>query len=168
MRVIISDAPVLIDLAKAQLIEPALRLPYEFVIPDVMVADELVEFGCLDRDTLSKLGLKQGMLDGDGVSQALRYFARDVSMSTNECFALVLAETTPGAILLTGNQACRTIAEQHQIAMHGVLWLIDQIHKYGCIDVIELRAAMVALEAEPLVRLPRQELRRRIALMPGS
>jgi len=40
--VIVSDRSVLIDVAKARLIESALALPYEFVVPDVMLADELV------------------------------------------------------------------------------------------------------------------------------
>lgn len=43
MRVVISDSSVLIDLAKAKLIESTLALPYEFVIPDVIFADELID-----------------------------------------------------------------------------------------------------------------------------
>ena len=39
----ISDSSVLIDLAKAKLIESTLALPYEFVIPDVIFADELID-----------------------------------------------------------------------------------------------------------------------------
>ena len=49
MLVIVSDSSVLIDLAKARLIESALALPYEFLVPDVMFADELLDLGSYTR-----------------------------------------------------------------------------------------------------------------------
>ena len=52
MLVIVSDSSVLIDLAKARLIESALGLPYEFVVPDVMFADELLDLGSYTREDL--------------------------------------------------------------------------------------------------------------------
>lgn len=42
MRIIINDSSALIDLAKTWLLESLLRLPYRFVIPDVLYADELI------------------------------------------------------------------------------------------------------------------------------
>lgn len=42
MRIIINDSSALIDLAKTRLLECLLRLPYRFVIPDVLYADELI------------------------------------------------------------------------------------------------------------------------------
>lgn len=130
MAVIISDASVLIDLAKAQLLELVLRLPYEFVVPDVMFADEVIELECYNRDTLSKLDLNQGTLDGDSINRVLGYSSRYVSLSTSESFALVLAETKPDSILLSSNQAFRRIARRHGIEAHSSLWAIDQVHQH--------------------------------------
>lgn len=45
MRVIVSDSSALIDLAKAELIEAAFSLPFEFQVPDVLLADELIDLG---------------------------------------------------------------------------------------------------------------------------
>ena len=47
MLVIVSDNSVHINLEKTRLIESALALPFEFVMRDVMYADELLDLGKL-------------------------------------------------------------------------------------------------------------------------
>lgn len=44
MRIIVSDSSCLIDLRKADLLEAFLKLPYELVVPDVLLEDELLRF----------------------------------------------------------------------------------------------------------------------------
>jgi hypothetical protein len=39
--VLVSDTSVLIDLHRGQLLEPALRLPYDFAVPDLLFEREL-------------------------------------------------------------------------------------------------------------------------------
>ena len=38
LKIVVSDSSVLMDLAKVGLIEAALALPFDFMIPDVMIA----------------------------------------------------------------------------------------------------------------------------------
>lgn len=71
-------------------------------------------------------------------------------------------------ILLFSDQACRTIAGQHQIEVHGVLWVIDQLRRHGSIDSPKPHAALVTLDEDPPVWLPQKELHRRIELLLSS
>ena len=73
MRVVISDSSVLIDLAKARLIENTLALPYEFVIPDVIFADELIDLRHYKKEQLLELGFKIGSLKGEEVETVFEY-----------------------------------------------------------------------------------------------
>ena len=150
MRVIINDSSVLIDLAKARLIENALQLPYQFVIPDVIFADELLRLKHYQRDQLLDLGFVLGELDGARVATVYSYSARYTVLSINDCFALVLAETTDNAILLTGDKALRVTAEKHGVETRGILWLIDQMQDSGTADAETLHAALQLLAHDPL------------------
>ena len=57
MKVIVSDTSVIIDLAKVRLIEPALLLPYEFVVPDIMYEQEWLDLRSYDKKDLVNQGL---------------------------------------------------------------------------------------------------------------
>ncbi|HPE71682.1 MAG TPA: hypothetical protein PK018_05845 [Candidatus Competibacter sp.] len=52
MQIIINDSSALIDLAKTRLLENLLQLPYRFVIPDVLYADELITLRYYHREQL--------------------------------------------------------------------------------------------------------------------
>ena len=56
MSVIIIDTSALIDLAKAGIIEEALSLTHEFLIPDVIFEDELISLEGYGKETLLKSG----------------------------------------------------------------------------------------------------------------
>ncbi|MBL8252070.1 MAG: type II toxin-antitoxin system VapC family toxin, partial [Candidatus Competibacter sp.] len=82
--------------------------------------------------------------------------------SLNDCFALVMAETTADAVLLTGDQRLRRVAEQLGVVAHGILWLLDQLLERGAVDPAILRDALRSLVRDPAVRLPAKEVERRI------
>jgi predicted nucleic acid-binding protein len=158
--VIVSDSSVLIDLAKAQLIEHAFALPYEFVVPDAMFADELLDLGSYTRKALLKAGLPLGRLDGDGVAVAFGYAQRYLALSSNDAFALALAKVK-GSVLLAGDGALRRAAADENVEVHGHLWLADEMEsqtvaRKRLLDVLE------AWEDDPLVWLPGEELKTRI------
>jgi hypothetical protein len=60
--------------------------------------------------------------------------------------AFALAESYPGSILPSGDGELRKLATEHEMEVHGVLWVIDEIHRcklttmasltrqYGCPD----------------------------------
>lgn len=162
MRIIINDSSALIDLAKTQLLECLLQLPYRFVIPDVLYADELITLRHYCREQLLDIGFMLGELDGPQVGKASEYSQQYPQLSLNDCFALVMAETTADAVLLTGDQRLRRVAEQQGVAVHGILWILDQAYEQGAVEAATLHAALLVLARDPLTRLPGKELQRRI------
>jgi len=159
--VIISDSSVLIDLAKARLIEHAFALPYEFVVPDVMFADELLDLGSYKRADLLKAGLQLGRLDGDGVAVAFVYAENYLALSNNDAFALALAKIED-CVLLAGDGALRKAAAEENVEVHGHLWLADEMERHETVTRGQLLEALVAWETDPLVWLPAEEIRMRI------
>lgn len=79
MRVLVSDASILIELAKWSLLEALFQLPFEFAVPDALFEDELIDLGEVDRDRLTALGLRVESLDAEGMARRLRK-ARDAGL----------------------------------------------------------------------------------------
>ncbi len=162
MRIIINDSSALIDLAKTRLLECLLQLPYRFVIPDVLYNDELITLHHYRREQLLEIGFTLGELDGPQVGKAGEYSNRYPALSLNDCFALVMAETTVDAVLLTGDQGLRSVAEKHRVETHGILWILDQAYERGTVNAATLHAVLLMLTSDPLIRLPSKELQRRM------
>ncbi len=162
MRIIINDSSALIDLAKTRLLENLLQLPYRFVIPDVLYADELITLHHYRREQLLDIGFELGELNGPQVGKASAYNQQYPALSLNDCFALIMTETTADAVLLTGDQRLRRVAEQHRVETHGILWILDQAYEQSAVDAETLRAALLVLARDPLIRLPSKELQRRM------
>lgn len=162
MRVVISDSSVLIDLAKVKLIECTLALPYEFVIPDVIFEDELIDLKHYEREQLLELGFKTGSLTGEQVGIALQYGITYKPLTINDCFALVLSESIERSILLTGDGDLRKTAQKHKVETHGIIWLCEQIRENQRGDDKILRTALEILRDDPRSRIPSRELNRLI------
>ena len=162
MRVVISDSSVLIDLAKVKLIEITLALPFEFIIPDVIFADELVDLKHYVKEQLIEFGFKIGSLKGEEVETAFEYGVRYKPLTANDCFALVLAETIAEAILLTGDGDLRKAAQRHKVETHGIIWLCEQMRECQTVDDQVLLVALEALRDDPRCRIPKRELNRLI------
>ena len=65
MHVLVSDTSVLVDLERGSLLEASFRLPFRFVVPDLLYERELKNWG---GEELIRLGLAVEELDGDGVT----------------------------------------------------------------------------------------------------
>lgn len=167
MKVIVSDTSVIVDLCKVQLIEPAFALPYEFVIPNVMFEDEFLDLGNYEREDLLTSGLTVSVLSGEAVGMAVEYGSAFKRLSINDQFALALAKTTEESILLTGDMALRNAATSQSVEVRGLLWLCDQMEEHRTIAAKMLREALIALDEDEFVRLPRNELRKRISRLIG-
>lgn len=160
MQIIISDSSCLIDLRKTALLKAFLMLPYEIVIPNTLFEEELLRFSEQEKKALLDNGLKVLDLPGEGVRRAIKLEADFPVLSIHDCFAFALAESIPDSILLTGDGGLRTIASDHQIEVHGVLWAIDEMHKAATATVNELIAALELFESDPTIfRLPGRELK---------
>lgn len=158
MEVLVSDTSVLIDLERGSLLESAFRLPFTFTVPDLLYARELENHGGAD---LVRLGLRVEELDGSAVALALGYRRRRRSLSLPDSFALALAKTKAWT-LLSGDRGLRELAEEEDVACHGVLWLLDRIFEHRVMDRNDLCAGLDKLAAHPRCRLPGSEIRKRL------
>ena len=69
-----------------------------------------------------------------------------------------MAESNPGCILLTGDGGLRELGIQHRMEVHGVLWIIDEIHANGLAARERLLAILRGFGTDQTVRLPKREL----------
>jgi len=158
MRIVISDSSCLIDLRKASLLDALLSLPYEFIIPNTLFEEELIKFTPAQKRELIRRGLKVIDLPGEAVLRAQAIVRRLPKLSVYDGFAYALAEIHPGCILLTGDNELRTAASEAKMEVHGILWVIDELHRYKIKSPTALLAVLQALSADPTVRLPRKDL----------
>lgn len=157
MRIVVSDSSCLIDLRKTSLLDAFLNLPYEILIPNTLFEEELLKFSQAQKKALVRRGLKVIDLPGESVLRAQKV-ARDLPrLSIHDAFAFAFAERHPGCIILTGDSGLRTLAMEHAIEVHGVLWVIDEIHRNQLTAAEVLYGALRLLAEDPTVRLPHRE-----------
>ena len=160
MRVLVSDTSVLIDLERGMLLEAAFRLPYEFVVPDLLYKRELRD---LNGYQLQKLGLHVADLDDQGVAKALLYRTKEPALSLADAFAISLAQAH-GCVLLTSDQALRRLANEEHLSCHGVLWVFDQMHHLGIASTQALQEGLSNISAHSRCRLPALEVKEKIRI----
>jgi predicted nucleic acid-binding protein len=158
MRIVVSDSSCLIDLRKVSLLDALLRLPCEFLIPDTLFEDELLKFTAAQKRALIRAGLKVIDLPGERVLRAQAVIRQAPRLSVHDGFAFALAERHPGCVLLTGDGELRNLAARHKMEVHGVLWVIDELHHHQIEKARVLLAALQAFAADATVRLPRREV----------
>ena len=161
VKVVVIDSSVLMDLALTVLIECTSQLPFNFVIPDTMFAQELTDLGDYNRDRLLGMGFTLGELSGDGVIAAQGYMAGNARLSLQDCFALAMAQEKE-AILMTGDGLLRKISTNKGVEVHGVLWFADLIEEHQCVENDVLRDGLLILQQHLATRLPKKELQNRI------
>ena len=159
MHGLVSDTSVLVDLERGSLLEASFCLPFRFVVPDLLYERELKNWG---GEELIRLGLVVEELDGDGVGRAIAYRRRAPALSLPDCFALALAQTHSW-VLLSGDGALRQLAADEAVECHGVLWLLDQMHDADVVNIRQLHDGLSAIAKHPRCRLPKPEIRRRLA-----
>jgi predicted nucleic acid-binding protein len=158
MRIVVSDSSCLIDLRKASLLDAFLRLPYEILIPNTLFDDELLKFTAVEKRSLLRNGLKVVDVPGTGVLRAREIIQKTPRLSINDGFAFVVAEDRAGCILVTGDRLLRSVATDHGIEVHGVLWIIDELHGHAIEAPSVLAAALRLFTEDQTVRLPRRDL----------
>lgn len=158
MRIVVSDSSCLIDLRKSSLLDAFLGLPYDILIPNTLFDEELLKFTSAQKRALIRGGLQVVDLAGDRVLRAQQVVREAPQLSIHDGFAFALAESHAGCILLTGDRRLRTLATESGLEVHGLLWVVDQIHGNGLRTAEALVVALRILERDPAVRLPRGEL----------
>lgn len=163
MRVLVSDASILLELAKWSLLGALFQLPFEFAVPDALYEDELIDLGDIAKEQLEGLGLRIESLDADGMARAAAYQAARPKLTLHDCLAVTLAVTNDWP-LLTGDRRMRALADEERIEVHGVLWVIDRFAEHRVVGEPALARALRGMLGDPRTRLPHAEINRRISL----
>jgi len=121
IQVIVSDTSCLIDLRKGGLLTTALTLPFQFVVALPLITAELHDFTAADWGDLQARGLRVIDLDATQVRRAFALKGRFPGLSAYDCFSLELTQSTPHAMLLTGDQQLRRRASALGVEVHGIL-----------------------------------------------
>ena len=134
--VVVNDASCLIDLRKGRLLHVLLRLPCRFVVPLPIREEELLDF--TDQEVAEAFAVK-------------RQHSR---LSANDCFALVATAHHADGVLLTGDGTLRKVAASRDVRVHGVLWVVDQLHAGGFCEPDLLVSALTTWRDDSSVFLP--------------
>lgn len=115
-----------------------------------------------DWRQLDDSGLETFDLPGDLVAEVVRLAEETRGLSANDRFCLVSALHFRDAVLLTGDLGLRRAAVAGGVQVHGVLWIVDQLHRTGLCGASRLVAALEAWRADRTVFLPRSEIDNRL------
>lgn len=158
MRLVVTDANIIIDLDAGGLLEEIFRLPgMEFCTPDVLYLEELAEH----YGVLPGLGLKVVSQPAEAVEYVAQLRPRYRGPSTNDLFALAMARNFACA-LLSGDLALRTAAEAEGVEVHGTLWLVERLLQAHIVSLDRVVAAYDAMKRDGS-RLPWGEVEAQIA-----
>lgn len=158
MIILVSDTSVLIDLERGGLLEPVFSCGLTMVVPDLLYARELeAENGSL----LRRLGLGVVALVPDEVAFSQQLRKAHPGLSLPDCFALSCARR-PDHALVTGDKLLRTVAQSRQCAVHGLLWILDQMETSGEVGTTLLHEGLTRISNHPRSRLPAGEVRARL------
>ena len=160
--VVVNDASCLIDLRKGGLLRVLLRLPYRFIVPLPIRMEALLDFTSQEWRILEDGGLATYDLPGEEVAQVFAIKREHTGLSANDCFALVTATCQKNGILLTGDANLRKVAVARNVRVHGVLWIIDELHAVGACEPDLLISALELWRDDRAVFLPRTEIENRL------
>ena len=156
-HLVVNDASCLIDLRKGGLLPVLGNLPYRLVVPLPVRESEILDFSDAHWRTLDAAGMITHDLTPDEVALALALKARHPALSANDCFCYVTADIHAG-ILLTGDRQLRNVATDNGLRVHGVLWIIDELHAARACPACVLARALRAWQSDHTVFLPLDEI----------
>lgn len=165
LRVVVNDASCLIDLRKAKLCATMLRLPYRFVVALPVKENELLDFSASEWTALQSDGLEIVDLDSALVARSFEFRRAHATLSAEDSFSLALAEGIAHSILLTSDASLRTVAERMDVSVHGVLWVIDELHRLQLSPPHQLSASLTIWRDDPLVWLPAALIAARLRML---
>jgi predicted nucleic acid-binding protein len=150
------DANIWIDLDEGSLLASVFRLCFDWLAPDVIVR----ELSTTVRRELSACGLQEIELSPEQILEVARVAALYPALSDPDLFALALARSLKVG-LLTGDRRLRDAADREGIAVHGLLWLLDQLVNRQITSPLEAAAALERMISRG-ARLPEVEVEQRL------
>lgn len=101
------------------------------------------------------MGLQRAGLTTEQLLEAALLSAEHRRLSLGDCTALIAARDAQ-TMLLTGDAGLRTLAQEHGVVVHGVLWVLDELEATGLLDDSTLAASLRRMLARG-ARLPSDE-----------
>ena len=96
----------------------------------------------------------------DNLSDIVELHDTTTGLSIQDCSILYLSERI-GAMLLTGDNRLRKVADNRNIEVHGTLWMLDRLIEANLLNPIPaIEKLLKLLEINP--RLPQAECQKRI------
>jgi len=154
--VLVTDTNIWIDLENGGILVEVFRLPYQFLIPDFAIP-ELIR---PRWETLEVLGLRAHELPAEQVVELSRLRQAYRNLSMIDLSALLLARMLD-ATLVTGDWRLSELANANGLAVHGVLWLLDEIVHFKALTPGQAATALRRM-LESGARLPPKECNNRI------
>jgi hypothetical protein len=129
---------------------------FKMVLPDVLAAELHEPPGTV----FVNAGWQLRTFSGDEVAAVYTLTSRYKAPSVPDLFTL-LAAKRDGIILLTGDRALRTAAEQEGVEAHGFLWLLDNLVGTQPLPPHQAAQSLRSVLAQGC-RLPKAECERRL------
>ncbi|MCT7630955.1 PIN domain-containing protein [Aliarcobacter butzleri] len=148
MQLLISDSNVLIDLIVINQIDNMFKLPYSFIVPDILYDQELKN----DHSNLLTKGLKIKKLSSETIMYSMELMEKYSKPGRNDLFALALAkqESSP---LITGDQDLRDAAQKEAVVLYGTIWVIEELIAHNIITIDNAKGFYLEMK-EKKRRLP--------------
>lgn len=155
---LIFDCNVLIDLQVGGVLDKARGFGSRMVICDVNLRELKKRPDLNWGEVVGRLGIEQQSLPGEQVLYVASLTGRYAATFREDLFALALARHLSGT-LLTGDKDLRRAAEDEGVAVHGTLWVLNELVRAGSLpgrDAVEALAVMLANDRRlPLAECPR-------------
>ncbi|MEN9654745.1 MAG: hypothetical protein RL235_857 [Chlamydiota bacterium] len=141
MLLLVSDANILIDIEDGGLASVVFRLPYVIAVPDILFELELRE----RHHQLLAAGLQVRSLTPDSIkkTEALITQYKRPSVMDHSALALAIQEQCP---LLTGDKHLRFAAQQENVAVHGTIWIVEQLLHQRLVHSQQAKASFDAMK----------------------
>ncbi len=161
MIIAVHDANIFIDLIQLDLIGEVLSLEIEVHTTDFVIgeldADQRI---IIDRFSKAKK-ITIPTLEWNEIEMISEISEKWTTLSITDSSVFFLA-TKLDAVLLTGDNSLRKKAEQAQIKVHGILWLLDELVRTATITNLYAHEKLTRLMQINL-RLPREECLKRLS-----
>jgi len=153
---LVTDTNIWIDLKNGEVLELIFELPYQFITTDFAADEMLPSFWTF----LETLGVEAYGLSSEQITDIYLLNQSHPPVSTTDLSCLVLARDL-SAILLSGDNPLRKLAEAQAIEVHGVLWLLDSLLDHQIITQSEACLVLKRMLANN-ARLPKKPCNKRL------
>ena len=164
MKIIVNDTNIFIDLHSIGLLEEMCNLPYEIHTVDFVMAEIVEETQRIAFEHLVSIGkIRVNSFLAEEVMEIVAEHSEvSGNLSVPDCSVCYYARKYQ-VPMLTGDRRLRKYAEAQDIEVHGILFLFDEMVRFGVVS-----PAIAAMKLEELmqlnVRLPKSEISQRIIL----